>query len=30
MHDRDRGSIYDELLTTRPPARMTGGLQVRF
>jgi hypothetical protein len=30
MHDRDGGSIYDELLTVRPPARMTGGLQVRF
>jgi len=30
VHDRDGGSIYDELLTVRPPARMTGGLQVRF
>jgi hypothetical protein len=30
VHDRDGGSVYDELLTTRPPARMTGGLQVRF
>ena len=30
VHDRDGGSLYDELLTARPPARMTGGLQVRF
>ena len=30
VHDREDGSLYDEMLTVRPPARMTGGLQVRF
>ena len=30
VHDREGGSIFDELLTASQPARMTGGLQVRF
>ena len=30
VHDEDGGSLYDEVLTLRPPTRLTGGLQVRF
>jgi hypothetical protein len=30
LRDPDAGAFYDELLTVRPPTRLTGGLQVRF
>ena len=30
LHDDPNGSMYDELLTLRPPTRFTGGLQIRF
>jgi len=30
LHDDEAGSLYDEVLTLRPPTRVTGGLQVRF
>jgi hypothetical protein len=30
LHEDDAGSIFDELLTLAPPARVTGGLQVQF
>lgn len=30
LHDDPNGSVYDELLTLRPPTRFTGGVQLRF
>jgi hypothetical protein len=30
LRDVDAGAYYDELLTARPPTRVTGGVQVRF
>lgn len=30
LHDDVNGSMYDELLTLRPPTRLTSGVQVRF
>jgi hypothetical protein len=30
LRDPEASAFYDELLTVRPPTRLTGGLQVRF
>jgi hypothetical protein len=31
LHDQgEYGSYYDELLTVKPPLRLTGGVQVQF